>query len=93
MERFLPEVKWARLQVFKHHERRVPPTLMICLTVLLGQAYALSAFARAFLYLATASLNAPDGRPITLQSSSKAKVLGMPRVGGLHHRYEWREAA
>ncbi len=26
MERFLSEVKRARLQVFKHHERRVAPT-------------------------------------------------------------------
>jgi len=22
-----------------------------------------------------------------------AKVVALPRIGGLHHRYEWREAA
>jgi len=27
------------------------------------------------------------------RQSSTAKVVALPRVGGLHHRYEWREAA
>jgi hypothetical protein len=35
----------------------------------------------------------PSGRPVTPRSSAAAKVVAMPRVGGLHHRYEWREAA
>ena len=25
--------------------------------------------------------------------SSTGKIVALPRVGGLHHRYEWREAA
>ena len=25
--------------------------------------------------------------------SPDAKVVALPRVGGLHHRYEWRDAA
>jgi hypothetical protein len=35
----------------------------------------------------------PSRRPVTLPPSPTAKVVAMPRVGGLHHRYEWREAA
>ncbi len=35
----------------------------------------------------------PDERPITPRPSPTAKVVALPRVGGLHHRYEWREAA
>ncbi len=35
----------------------------------------------------------PEGRPITRRPSPTAKVVALPRVGGLHHRYEWREAA
>ena len=35
----------------------------------------------------------PDGRPVTPRPSPTAKVVALPRVGGLHHRYEWREAA
>ena len=27
------------------------------------------------------------------QPSPDAQVVGVPRVGGLHHRYVWREAA
>ena len=26
-------------------------------------------------------------------SSTTARVTSLPRIGGLHHRYEWREAA
>ncbi len=33
------------------------------------------------------------GRPTEHRPSSKAQIVGLPRVGGLHHRYEWREAA
>ncbi len=39
------------------------------------------------------SKDTPSRRPLTLPPSSTAKVVAMPRVGGLHHRYEWREAA
>ena len=35
----------------------------------------------------------PDGRAISARPSPTAKVMALPRVGGLHHRYEWREAA
>jgi putative transposase len=37
--------------------------------------------------------NAPDQRPVTQRPSPTAKVVALPRVGGLHHRYEWRVAA
>ncbi len=35
----------------------------------------------------------PSRRPVTLPPSPAAKVVPIPRLGGLHHRYEWREAA
>ena len=35
----------------------------------------------------------PAGRQIENRKSADAKVVGFPRVGGLHHRYVWREAA
>jgi transposase InsO family protein len=35
----------------------------------------------------------PVGRPIMLRPSPSARVVSLPRVGGLHHRYEWRDAA
>ena len=35
----------------------------------------------------------PYKRPITTRTSPAAKVVALPRVGGLHHRYEWREVA
>ena len=37
--------------------------------------------------------DAPDGRAIEARPSAGAKVVGLPRVGGLHHRYVWQEAA
>lgn len=37
--------------------------------------------------------DSPTGRPTECRPSSKARVVGIPRVGGLHHRYEWRKAA
>jgi len=37
--------------------------------------------------------DAPDGRIVTPQPSPGARVVGLPRVGGLQHRYEWRQAA
>ena len=35
----------------------------------------------------------PDGRPTQHRPAGKARVLALPRVGGLHHRYVWRKAA
>jgi transposase InsO family protein len=35
----------------------------------------------------------PLGRSMTPKPSQKAKLVSLPRVGGLHHRYEWRDAA
>jgi putative transposase len=37
--------------------------------------------------------DAPDGRPVEVRPSPEAKVIGLPRVGGLHHRYAWQQAA
>jgi transposase InsO family protein len=37
--------------------------------------------------------DAPVGRPVESRPSEHAKVIGLPRVGGLHHRYRWRDAA
>jgi transposase InsO family protein len=37
--------------------------------------------------------DAPAGRPAENRPSPDARVVGLPRVGGLHHRYVWREAA
>ncbi|MFQ5550569.1 MAG: integrase core domain-containing protein [Gemmatimonadales bacterium] len=37
--------------------------------------------------------DAPVPRLTTPRPSSIGKVVALPRVGGLHHRYEWREAA
>ncbi len=35
----------------------------------------------------------PIGRQVSERQSSSAKLIEFPRVGGLHHRYEWSEAA
>ena len=37
--------------------------------------------------------DAPEGRTIESRPLSAAKVIGLPRVGGLHHRYAWKTAA
>jgi transposase InsO family protein len=37
--------------------------------------------------------DAPVGRALEHRPSSDAVVVALPRVGGLHHRYGWREAA
>jgi len=37
--------------------------------------------------------DAPASRPIQDKPSGDARVIAFPRIGGLHHRYEWREAA
>jgi len=35
----------------------------------------------------------PAGRAVAPKPSPTANVVALPRVGGLHHRYEWRNAA
>ncbi len=35
----------------------------------------------------------PTLRRVSHRPSPTAKVVALPRIGGLHHRYEWREAA
>jgi putative transposase len=35
----------------------------------------------------------PSRRPIQHRPARDAKVIALPRLGGLYHRYEWREAA
>jgi transposase InsO family protein len=37
--------------------------------------------------------DAPKARPVTRRSSSRATVVSHSRCGGLHHRYEWQDAA
>jgi putative transposase len=37
--------------------------------------------------------DSPVDRATELRPSSDAKVVGLPRVGRLHHRYAWKEAA
>ena len=37
--------------------------------------------------------DAPNHRGVENRPSSAARVIGLPRVGGLHHRYSWSEAA
>jgi putative transposase len=41
------------------------------------------------------SLNkdSPEPRPVQARPPSNAQVIAIPRVGGIHHRYEWRDAA
>jgi hypothetical protein len=35
----------------------------------------------------------PDGRPVEARPSPTGRVVGLPRLGGLHHRYVWAESA
>jgi len=37
--------------------------------------------------------DAPAGRLMDAKPSDSARVVGLPRVGDIHHRYVWREAA
>ncbi len=37
--------------------------------------------------------DSPAGRADEAKPSRRARVIGLPCVGGLHHRYVWREAA
>jgi hypothetical protein len=36
--------------------------------------------------------NLPDSRPIQSRLAGKCKIVVLPRMGGLHHRYEWKKA-
>ncbi len=35
----------------------------------------------------------PSGRLVQSRPAESSKIIELPRVGGLHHRYEWRQAA
>jgi hypothetical protein len=35
----------------------------------------------------------PLSRPIQKKGSNNDKVIALPRIGGLHHKYVWKEAA
>jgi hypothetical protein len=37
--------------------------------------------------------DSPCGRPVEQRPGRQANVVSFPRVGGLHHRYAWRQAA
>ena len=37
--------------------------------------------------------DSPEGRKLECRPSANAEVTALPRVGGLHHRYTWRDAA
>ena len=37
--------------------------------------------------------DSPDGRPIEARPSPTGRVVALPRVGGLHYRHVWAEAA
>jgi transposase InsO family protein len=41
----------------------------------------------------TSLSNAPAGRPVQSRPSERARVVGLARVGGLHHRCRWHETA
>ncbi len=41
----------------------------------------------------TAIRDAPEARAIETRPSPGANLIGLLRVGGLHHRYTWQEAA
>jgi putative transposase len=35
----------------------------------------------------------PAMRPVASKQNQSARLLSFPRIGGLHHRYDWHEAA
>jgi transposase InsO family protein len=41
----------------------------------------------------TSLQDAPHGRELEARPSPDANIVGLLRVGGLHHRYVWKEAA
>jgi hypothetical protein len=44
-------------------------------------------------YVNSLSKDTPASRPIEPNFSAKATVISIARLGGLHHRYGWEEAA
>jgi hypothetical protein len=40
-----------------------------------------------------AGKDSPCGRPVEQRPGVTSNVVRLPRVGGLHHRYAWRQAA
>jgi putative transposase len=41
----------------------------------------------------TLEKDTPSGRPVEHRPSPSSRVVCLPRVGGLHHRYRWKDAA
>lgn len=39
------------------------------------------------------SKDTPNRRRIERKPTSEASLISMPRLGGLHHRYTWRQVA
>jgi hypothetical protein len=37
--------------------------------------------------------DSPERRGVCPRSSPTAPIRALPRIGGLHHRYEWAQAA
>jgi putative transposase len=37
--------------------------------------------------------DSPESRPIERRPSPRSQLIALPRLGGLHHRYAWQEAA
>jgi hypothetical protein len=37
--------------------------------------------------------DSPAGRSVRMRPSPRSDVVAQPRVGGLHHCYEWRDSA
>ncbi len=35
----------------------------------------------------------PAKRPVSCKPAQSAQLISFPRLGGLHHRYDWRQAA
>ena len=41
----------------------------------------------------TSRKDSPTGRQVENRPATAGQVIALPRVGALHHRYAWREAA
>jgi hypothetical protein len=37
--------------------------------------------------------DAPNRRPVEVKPATQARVVALPRLGGLHHRYTWQAVA
>jgi putative transposase len=35
----------------------------------------------------------PAKRPVSVKPDQSARLVSFPRMGGLHHRYDWQQAA